>query len=72
MTFYETLEIAMNKRGMRPVDICKKTGFNPTYFTHLKTGHIKSVTWERALMIIAALDMTPNEFLALQNGDDAQ
>ena len=65
MTFYETLEVAMQQRGMRPADICRKTGYNSTYFTHLKSGHIKDVSWERALVIINALGMTPQEFYEL-------
>ena len=70
MTFYEALKIAMEEKGMRPVDICAKTGMNEAYFSKLKKGHMKSVTWEKALAIIAALDMTPDEFLALQMSDE--
>ena len=69
MTFYETLEIAMLSRGLRAADICAKTGINAAYFSKLKSGHTKDVTWEKALMIIAALDMTPDEFYALQISD---
>lgn len=70
MTFYEALVIAMNEKSMRPSDICAKTGLNDAYFSKLKSGHMKSVTWEKALAIIAALDMTPDEFLAIQESDN--
>ena len=66
MTFYETLEIAMKNRGIKAADICAKTGMNAAYFSKLKSGHMKDVTWEKALMIISALGMTPDEFYALQ------
>lgn len=69
MTFYETLEMAMLNRGLRAADICAKTGINAAYFSKLKSGHTKDVTWEKALMIIAALGMTPDEFYALQISD---
>ena len=69
MTFYETLVIAMEKKNMRPADIVAKTNLNDAYFSKLKSGHMKSVTWEKALEIIAALDMTPNEFYDLQRGE---
>lgn len=66
MTFYETLEIAMKNRGIKASDICAKTGMNAPYFSKLKKGSMKDVTWEKALMIISALGMTPDEFYALQ------
>lgn len=65
MTFYETLEIAMNKKGMKAADICEKTGINSSYFSKLKSGYMKDVTWEKALIIIDALGMTPDEFYSL-------
>ena len=69
MTFYETLVIAMNEKNMRPADICAKTGLKDAYFSKLKSGHMKDVTWEKALMIINALGMTPDEFYELQMGE---
>ena len=69
MTFYETLEIAMRSRGLIPADICAKTGINAAYFSKLKSGHTKDVTWEKAVLIIRALGMTPDEFYALQISD---
>ena len=67
MTFYETFVIAMAQKDMVPADICAKTGLQPSYFSKLKSGHTKDVTWEKALLIIGALGMTPDEFLEIQN-----
>lgn len=66
MNFYDTLEIALKKKGMVAYDISKATGIHSAYFSKLKSGHMKDVTWEKALLIISALGMTPDEFYALQ------
>lgn len=62
MTFYEILSHVLDEKGMTPAELSAKTGINQSYFSKLKSGHTKDVTWEKALTIIAALDMTPNEF----------
>lgn len=67
MTFYETLDAVMTERGMKPADLCELTGFHPSYFSKLKSGHMQSVSWEKAVAIIQALGMTPDEFLARQH-----
>lgn len=69
MTFYETLSLAMENKGLKIADICAKTGMHPSYFSKLKSGHTKDVTWERAIAIIDALNMSPNEFYELQTSD---
>ena len=69
MTFYEALAIVMKEKGIKPSELAAKTGLNEPYFSKLKKGKMKSVTWERALVIIAALDMTPDEFSAIQMSD---
>lgn len=69
-TFYETLALAMQERGMRAVDISRKTGIYQSYFAKLKNGTFKDVTWDKALLIIDALGMTPSEFYALQVSDE--
>ena len=68
MTFYEALEIAMERKGMKSSEVCAKAGLYESYLSKLKYGHAKSVTWEKALAIIDALDMTPDEFRAIQLG----
>lgn len=72
MTFYEALVIAMNRQGMRPAEVCAKAGLHESYLSKLKSGHMKSVEWNKALAIIEALGMTPNEFRAIQLGDTEQ
>lgn len=62
MTFYETLSYVLEEKGISPAEISAKTGINQSYFSKLKSGHMKDVTWDKALKIIAALEMTPNEF----------
>lgn len=66
MNFYETLALALKMKGMKAADICAKTGISSSYFSKLKSGYMKDVTWDKALEIIDALEMTPNEFLELQ------
>lgn len=67
MSFYETLVLAMELNGIKPAELAEKTGFHPSFFSKLKSGHTKDVTWEKALIIISALGMTPDEFLQLGN-----
>lgn len=71
MTFYETMKLVMDERGIKPADLCERTGFHPSYFSKLKSGHMRDVSWDRAIAIILALDMTPDEFYARQSGDAA-
>lgn len=72
MKFYDALAIAMKMKGVTAAELSAKTGLNQPYFSKLKSGHMKDVTWEKALLIISALDMTPDEFLEIQNGDDGE
>ena len=66
MTFYETLAYVLDEKGITPAELSAKTGINQSYFSKLKSGHMKDVTWDKALTIIAALDMTPNEFQSVE------
>ena len=66
MTFYETLALAMEQRNLTAADLSARTGIYQSYFSRLKSGHIKDVTWEKACAIISALGMTPDEFYRLQ------
>ena len=75
MTFYETLACVLKEKGMTAADLSAKTGIGQPYFSRLKSGKTKDVTWEKALTIIDALDMTPNEFyeyavIKLDDGDE--
>ncbi|MBQ3339765.1 MAG: helix-turn-helix transcriptional regulator [Atopobiaceae bacterium] len=70
MTFYETLRRAMDMKNVAFPELCERTGLYPSYFSKLKSGHMRDVTWEKAIEIIAALGMTPDEFRDLQkNGE---
>lgn len=71
MTFYEALEIAMEMKGLRPVDVAERAGLHQSYLSKLKSGHQKSVDWEKAIAIIDALGMTPSEFREIQVSDMA-
>lgn len=68
MTFYEALSIAMREKGITAAELSIRAGVHQSYLSKLKNGHTKDVTWEKALAIIAALEMTPDEFSALQHG----
>ena len=67
MKFYDTLELIMAEKGITAAELAKRTGFHKSYFSKLKSGHTKDVTWEKALVIIDALGMTPDEFYEMQN-----
>lgn len=69
MTFYETLDKVMQEKGITASEISAKTGIHQSYFSKLKSGHTKDVTWEKALIIIDALGITPNEFYDIQKAD---
>ncbi len=68
-TFYETLTILMDEKGMTAADICAKADLHQSYLSKLKSGHVKDPTWDKALAIVEALGITPNDFLAIQFGD---
>lgn len=72
MTFYEALVIAMEMKGLRPVDVAERAGIHQSYISKLKSRHQKSVDWDKALVIIEALGMTPNEFCEIYLSDAAQ
>ena len=67
MTFYETLALAMDERGISAAELSSRSGIYQSYFSRLKNGHIKDVSWEKAVVIISALGMTPDEFYYLQS-----
>lgn len=72
MTFYETMAAIMSEKGITAADLAAETGLYPSYFSKLKSGHAKDVTWDRAILIISALGVTPDEFAKLQAGSDAE
>ena len=72
MTFYEALELIMREKHVKAADLCAKTGISSSYFTKLKKGDMKDVTWEKALQIILALEITPNDFEKVQRTGHVQ
>ena len=68
MTFAEALEIAMEERGLKAVDVAERSGISASYLSKLATGRVKEPTWQKACAIIDALGMTPDEFRRLQEG----
>lgn len=72
MKFYAALEIAMRLKGMKPAEVCARAGLYESYLSKLKSGHMKSVEWDKAIAIIDALGMTPNEFRAIQTSDETK
>lgn len=69
MTFYEALVIAMSEKNMTAADLSARTGIHQSYFSKLKSGYTKDVTWEKAILIINALGITPDEFRNIQTSD---
>ena len=69
MTFYETLALVMQEKGINAAYVSAKSGISRSYLSKLKSGHIKDVTWEKALLILSAIGISPDEFARRQSGD---
>lgn len=69
MSFYKKLVVAMRLKGISAAELSRRTGLYESFFSNMKRGDKKDVTWERALKIIDALGMTPSEFAALGEDD---
>lgn len=70
MSFYKKLVKAMELKGITAAELSRRTGFYQSFFSNLKKGNKKDIAWERALKIIAALEMTPSEFISLEEDED--
>ena len=70
MSFYEKLRIALKRKGMTAAELSRRSGVSQTYISNLKVGVAKDVTWEKALLLIKGLGMTPSEFAALEEEDE--
>ena len=66
MGFYETLCLFMEEKGISAAELSRMTKIRKSYFSDLKSGHTKDVTFEYALRIFDALGVTPNEFAERQ------
>ena len=65
MAFTEALKAAMKMKNLRPVDIASAEVKAP-YLSRLLNGKVKDPTWQKALAIIDALGMNPDEFYELE------
>ena len=66
MSFREALNAALELKGLKPADIASDT-VNASYISKLQTGRVKDPTWQKALVIIHALGMNPDEFSELED-----
>lgn len=66
MSFREAMNAALQLKGLKPADIASDT-VNASYISKLQTGRVKDPTWQKALAIIRALDMYPDEFSELED-----
>ena len=71
MSFYETLALVMQEKGINAAYVSAKSGISRSYFSKLKSGRIKDVTWGKALLILEAIGISPDEFARKQSGGGA-
>ena len=69
MNFYETLAEYMQEKNITASELSKLTGIRKQYFSDLKSGKAKDVSWVNALKIIKALGVPLDEFTK-RNGWD--
>lgn len=69
MTFAEAMKVAMDRKGLKAVDIAERSGVDASYLSKLATGRVKEPTWSKACAIIDGLGMTPVEFRALMESE---
>jgi transcriptional regulator with XRE-family HTH domain len=68
-SFAETMQEVMDEKGIKAVDIYRNNDtLTQQYISKLLRGKFEDPTFSKALAIIAALGMTPDEFLARQEG----
>ena len=70
MTFGQTLSKVMAEKGMDAVTLSQLSGVNTQYISKLRKGKIVDPTFTKAVALILALGMTPNEFYELSKSDD--
>lgn len=67
MDFYQTLYEYMQEKNVTAAELSRRTGIRKQFFSDLRSGKAKDVSWTKALIIIAALDVPIDEF-AERNG----
>ena len=66
MGFYETLSEIMREKHVSASELARRSGLSTSFFTEMKKGRVKDISFENALRIFAALGITPNEFAERQ------
>lgn len=65
MSFANALDRALKIKGLKPADIVSDD-VSASYISKIFTGRISDPTWQKALTIIKALDMTVDEFRQIE------
>lgn len=65
VSFGKTLKRVLDERGLRAIDLADES-LSAQYLSKLITGRTKSPTWEKALIIVDKLGMTPTEFRQIE------
>lgn len=71
MSFAKALDRALKIKGLKPADIVSDD-VSASYISKLLLGRIADPTWQKALIMIKALGMTPSEFRTLEIEYDSQ
>lgn len=68
-TFAEVMVARMGELGMRATALSDRSGVSRQYISQLVTGKLVDPAWLKACAIIDALELTREEFAALQMSD---
>ena len=69
MTFAEAMQVVMDRKGLKAVDVSERSGVAASYLSKLATGRVKEPTWSKACAILDGLGMEPAEFRALMESE---
>lgn len=67
MSFYDAMAVVMKDKGITAAELARKTGIRKSYFTELKNGRVTNPSFEYAILIVRALGMKFDEFVALMD-----
>lgn len=69
MKFGEAVSYYLEQQGMSAGELARRTGFSKAYISKLRSGQCSDPTFERAIAIIAALEVGIEEFIAMKDSD---
>lgn len=69
MSFAQTLRRQMDVYGVKARDLSLRSGVSESYISRILSGGIKDPAFYKAAAIVAALDMSIDEFVALMDED---